>query len=104
MFVLGLTGSIAMGKTVTARLFAEAGVPVHDADATVHRLYDGEAVPAIEAEFPNTTKGGKVDRAALRQRLTGDAEALRQLEAIVHPLVRQAEVRFLEKVQSDGAK
>ena len=73
MFVIGLTGSIGMGKTTTAQLFAQAGVPVHDADATVHRLYEGEAAAAIEAAFPGTTKDGKVDRAALGQRVVGDA-------------------------------
>ena len=104
MVVLGLTGSIAMGKTTTARLFAEAGVPVHDADATVHRLYEGEAVATIEAAFPGTTVGGKVDRAALRRHIAGDAAALRRLENIVHPLVREAEKAFLRKAEAAGAK
>ena len=104
MVVLGLTGSIAMGKTTTARLFAEAGVPVHDADATVHRLYEREAVAAIEAAFPGTTAGGKVDRAALRRHIAGDAAALRRLENIVHPLVREAEKAFLQKAEAAGAK
>ena len=63
MLILGLTGSIGMGKSTTAKLFAEAGVPVYDADATVHKLYEGEAAPAIEAAFPGTTSDGKVDRA-----------------------------------------
>ena len=87
MIVLGLTGSIGMGKTTTARFFAEAGVPVHDADAAVHRLYDGEATPHIEAAFPGTTKDGKVDRDALAKRVLGDAAAIKRLEQIVHPLV-----------------
>ena len=104
MFVIGLTGSIGMGKTTTAQLFAQAGVPVHDADATVHRLYENEAAAAIEAAFPGTTKDGKVDRAALGQRVTGDAQALHRLEAIVHPLVRAAEVSFLEQAEKSGAK
>ncbi len=104
MVVLGLTGSIAMGKTTTARLFGEAGVPVHDADATVHRLYEGEAVAAIEVAFPGTTAAGKVDRAALRRRIAGDAAALRRLENIVHPLVRKAEQIFLQKAEAAGAK
>ncbi len=95
MFILGLTGSIGMGKSTTAKLFAEEGVPVHDADAAVHRLYEGEAVPPIEAAFPGTTAGGKVDRAKLGQRVLGNDAALKPLEAIVHPLVRQAEERFL---------
>ena len=104
MFVIGLTGSIAMGKSTTARLFAEAGVPVHDADAAVHRLYEGEAVAAIEAAFPGTTRDGKVDRVALGQRVLGDAPALRRLESIVHPLVRAAGNRFLKEAEAAGAK
>ncbi len=104
MFVLGLTGSIAMGKSTTARLFAEEGVPVYDADATVHRLYEGDAAPAIEAAFPGTTKGGKVDRAALGQRMVGDAEALRFLESIVHPLVGRVREQFLAEAEATGAK
>src|SRR5215467_9489631 len=87
MFVLGLTGSLGMGKSVTARFFAEQGVPVHDADAVVHRLYDGEAAAAIEAAFPGTTAAGKVDREKLAARVLGDSGALKRLEAIVHPLV-----------------
>jgi dephospho-CoA kinase len=104
MFVIGLTGSIAMGKTTTAKLFAEEGVPVHDADATVHRLYAAEAAPLIEAAFPGTAKDGKVDRAALAERVVGDAAALKRLEAIVHPLVWDAEIRFLEQAERAGAK
>jgi dephospho-CoA kinase len=104
MFVIGLTGSIAMGKSTTARLFAEEGVPVHDADAAVHRLYEGEAVAPIEAAFPGVTKGGKVDRTALGQRVAGDKEALRRLEQIVHPLVRGTETEFLRKAKASGAK
>jgi dephospho-CoA kinase len=104
MFVIGLTGSIAMGKTTTAKLFAEEGVPVHDADAAVHRLYEGEAAAAIEAAFPGTTKEGKVDRAALSRRVLGAPEALQRLEAIVHPLVRQLEERFLAAAEKSGAK
>jgi dephospho-CoA kinase len=95
MFILGLTGSLGMGKSTTAGFFAEAGVPVHDADAVVHRLYEGEAVGAIEAAFPGVTTDGKVDRAKLAARVLDDPEALRRLEAIVHPLVRAAEARFL---------
>src|SRR5688572_24236254 len=104
MFVLGLTGSIAMGKTTTARLFGEEGVPVHDADATVHRLYETDAAAAIEAAFPGTTKDGKVDRAALGRRVVGDAEALRFLESIVHPLVGQVRDRFLAQAQAADAQ
>jgi dephospho-CoA kinase len=103
MFVLGLTGSVAMGKSTTARFFAEAGVPVHDSDSVVHRLYENEAVPLIEAAFPGTTADGKVDRVKLGSRVMGDLAALRQLEAIVHPLVWDAERRFLEEAQAKGA-
>ena len=104
MFILGLTGSLGMGKSATAKMFADEGVPVHDADATVHRLYDGEAVPAIEAAFPGTTAGGKVDRGRLGQRVFGDKAALSRLEQIVHPLVRRDEERFLAAARRDGAK
>jgi len=103
MIVLGLTGSIGMGKTTTAGFFAEAGVPVHDADATVHRLYEGEAAAAIEAAFPGTTVGGKVDRQKLARRVVGDKAALQKLEAIVHPLVRREEQRFLAEAEKSGA-
>jgi dephospho-CoA kinase len=103
MFILGLTGSIGMGKTTTARLFAEEGVPVHDADSVVHRLYQGEASAAIEAAFPGTTTDGKVDRAKLADRVVGNAPEMRRLEAIVHPLVRAAEERFLADAQARGA-
>jgi dephospho-CoA kinase len=104
MFILGLTGSLGMGKSTTAGFFAEAGVPVHDADAVVHRLYEGEAATAIEAAFPGTTAGGKVDRVKLAARVLDDPEALRRLEAIVHPLVREAERRFLSDARARGAK
>ena len=104
MFVIGLTGSIAMGKTTTARLFAEEGVPVHDADAAVHRLYEGEAVALIEAAFPGATRDGKVDRAALGKQVVGKPQALRRLEEIVHPLVREAETKFLQEAEHAGAK
>ncbi|MFZ0071303.1 MAG: dephospho-CoA kinase, partial [Xanthobacteraceae bacterium] len=87
MLVLGLTGSIGMGKSTTARFFAEEGVPVLDADAVVHALYDGEAVAAIEAAFPGTSKDGRIDREELSRRVVGDPAALKRLESIVHPLV-----------------
>src|SRR6185295_2129034 len=93
-----------MGKSNTARFFAEAGIPVHDADAAVHRLYEGEAVAAIEAAFPGTTSEGKVDRKKLGARVLGDTEALKRLEAIVHPLVREAEERMLAEAQARGEK
>src|SRR3954454_18011167 len=104
MFVIGLTGSIAMGKTTTARLFAEAGVPVHDADAAVHKLYAGEAAGLIEAAFPGATQNGTVDRVKLGKQVTGDPAALRRLEDIVHPLVRNAERKFLREAEIAGAK
>jgi dephospho-CoA kinase len=104
MFILGLTGSLGMGKSTTARFFAEAGVPVHDADAEVHRLYEGTAVPAIEAVFPGTTAGGKVDRNKLAARVLGDEAALKRLEAIVHPLVQEAERRLLAQAQARDEK
>jgi dephospho-CoA kinase len=102
MFVLGLTGSIGMGKSTAAAFFAEAGVPVHDADAAVHRLYQGEAAALIEAAFPGTTAGGKVDRAALAQRVLEDPAAIHRLEEIIHPLVRESETRFLAAAAERG--
>jgi dephospho-CoA kinase len=104
MFILGLTGSVGMGKSVTARFFAEEGMPVHDADAAVHRLYEGEAVAPIEAAFPGTTADGKVDRTKLAGHVLGDAAALKRLEAIVHPLVQASERRFLAEARARGAE
>jgi dephospho-CoA kinase len=104
MFVLGLTGSIGMGKSVTARMFADEGVPVHDADAAVHRLYAAQAAPLIEAAFPGTTAGGVVDRAKLAEVVLADPAALARLEAIVHPLVAQARDKFLADAAASGAK
>ncbi len=101
-FVLGLTGSIGMGKSATASMFRARGVPVHDADATVHALYAGEAVAPIEASFPGTTRDGVVDRKALGVRVLGDDEAMRRLEAVVHPLVRAAEIAFVREALSRG--
>lgn len=103
MVVIGLTGSIGMGKSTTAQFFRDAGVPVYDADAAVHRLYAGEAAPLIEAAFPGSTAAGTVDRAALGRQVVGDPAALRQLEAIVHPLVRREEVLFLRDAEQAGA-
>ena len=102
MFILGLTGSIGMGKTATAAMFADEGVPVHDADAVVHRLYEGEATPLIEAAFPGTTSGGKVDRAKLGERVLGDKDAIARLEQIVHPLVTKARERFVAEAERSG--
>jgi len=104
MFVLGLTGSIGMGKSTTATLFADEGVPVHDADAAVHELYEGRAAPLIEAAFPGTTENGKVDRQKLGAAVLGNHEALKRLEIIVHPLVAQARDHFLAKAKLDDAK
>jgi dephospho-CoA kinase len=104
MFILGLTGSIGMGKSATAKMFAAEGVPVHDADAVVHALYDGEATPAIEAAFPSTTASGKVDREKLGKHVFGDAAAIARLEAIVHPLVAKARDKFLSAAARSGAK
>ena len=104
MIRLGLTGSIGMGKSTTADLLRAAGVPVHDADATVHALYRGAAVGRIEAAFPGTTRDGAVDRAALAAAVLGDDGAVRRLEAIVHPLVRAAETDFLDAARARGAR
>ena len=104
MVVLGLTGSLGMGKSTTARFFADAGVPVFDADAAVHRLYAGEAAVAIEAAFPGTTGEHGVDRAKLAQAVVGDPAALARLEAIIHPLVRQEELRFIAEASQAGAR
>jgi dephospho-CoA kinase len=103
MFILGLTGSVGMGKSTTAKFFAEEGVPVHDADAVVHRLYEGEATPLIETAFPGTTSGIRVDRDRLAKRVIGDAEAIKTLEAIVHPLVAAARDKFLAEAERSGA-
>ena len=103
MIILGLTGSIGMGKSTTAKLFAEAGVPVYDADATVHMLYEGEAVPAIEAAFPGTTADGKVDRNRLSARVVHDPAAIKQLEQIVHPMLGASRQKFLHEAEQSGA-
>jgi dephospho-CoA kinase len=104
MFILGLTGSIGMGKSTTAKFFREAGVPVHDSDVVVHRLYEGEAVAPVEAAFPGTVVDGKVDRAKLSERLVGNPDAIRRLEAIVHPLVRAVSHRFMEAQAARGTR
>lgn len=103
MIILGLTGSIGMGKSTTAKLFAEAGVPVYDADATVHQLYEGEAAPAIEAAFPGTTAGGKVDRQKLSARVVHDPAAMKRLEQIVHPMLGASRQKFFEEAERAGA-
>src|SRR5271167_109603 len=103
MIVLGLTGSIGMGKSTTAKLFAEAGVPVYDADAAVHMLYEGEAGPAIETAFPGTTANGKVDRNKLSARVVHDAAAMKRLEEIVHPMLGASRQKFLHDAEQSGA-
>ena len=103
MFILGLTGSIGMGKTATAKMFADEGVPVQDADAVVHALYEGEATPLIEAAFPGTTGGGKVDRIKLGAQVIGNQDAIKRLEQIVHPLVARQRDKFLAESKQAGA-
>ena len=102
-FILGLTGSIGMGKSTTSRLFRERGVPVHDADASVHDLYRGRAVGPIGEAFPGTVINGVVDRPSLSTAVLGKPEALRRLEAIIHPLVREEEETFLRRCRNTGA-
>jgi dephospho-CoA kinase len=103
MRILGLTGSIGMGKSTTAKLFTEAGVPVYDADAAVHKIYEGEAAPAIEAAFPGTTVDGKVDRAKLSAKVVHDPAAIKQLEQIVHPMLGASRKKFLDEAERAGA-
>ena len=103
-FVLCLTGSLGMGKTTAAKFFAEAGVPVHDSDAVVHALYEGEAVPLIEAAFPGATSAGQVNRNKLSTMVLRDNAALARLEAIIHPLVTASRERFLAEAQARGAR
>ncbi|WP_127088067.1 dephospho-CoA kinase [Aquabacter cavernae] len=104
MWILGLTGSIGMGKSATAAMFGAEGVPVHDADASVHDLYTKEAVAPVEAAFPGVTRDGIIDRGELSQRVLRDAEAMKRLEAIVHPLVRARETAFLLRARAAGAR
>ncbi|OPH84660.1 dephospho-CoA kinase [Nitrobacter vulgaris] len=103
MLVLGLTGSIGMGKSTTARLFSEAGIPVYDADAAVHAIYEGEAAPVIEATFPGTTVDGKVDREKLSAKVVHDTAAMKRLEEIVHPMLHVYRRAFLEQAERSGA-
>jgi len=103
MIVLGLTGSIGMGKSTAAGFFREFGIPVHDSDATVHDLYSSEAASLIGAAFPGTFVDGGIDRQKLGQAVLDDAAALRRLEEIVHPLVRARQAAFLEKARTDGS-
>ena len=103
MRVVGLTGSIGMGKSATAAMFRARGLPVHDADRAVHRLYAGEAADAIEALFPGVGDGrGGIDRARLAARVLESPSALEKLEAVIHPLVRKSEAAFLEKARREA--
>ncbi len=105
MIVLGLTGSIGMGKSTVAAMFAEEGAPGFDSDAAVHALYasGGAAVAPVEAAFPGVVKDGAIDRVALSARVVGNAEGIRQLEGIVHPFVRSAQMAFLQQQRDAGA-
>lgn len=103
MIRIGLTGSIGMGKSTSAELFAEAGIPVNDSDAVVHDLYSGEAAPLVEVAFPGSTRDGMVDRQELGRKLAVDPSGFKRLEAIVHPLVREREHQFLERQRQAGA-
>ncbi|MQX96756.1 dephospho-CoA kinase [Sinorhizobium medicae] len=103
MIIVGLTGSIGMGKSTAAGMFRELGVPVNDADEVVHQLYRGEAVEPIEAAFPGVAKDGTIDRAELSQRLVAAPERLAELEQIVHPLVRAREQEFLARCKAAGS-
>jgi dephospho-CoA kinase len=103
MKVLALTGSIGMGKSTTAQMFRDLAVPVHDADAAVHALYSGRAAPLVEALFPGTTRDGVVDRALLSAQVIGNEAAMRKLEAVIHPMVREEEAQFLKASSANGA-
>ena len=104
MLVIGLTGGIGMGKSAAAERFASHGIPVFNADLCVHQLYEGEAVAAIEAAFPGVARGGKIDRKLLSEKIAGSPQRLRQLEAIVHPMVVAAEIDFLIEQEDKGEK
>jgi dephospho-CoA kinase len=104
MIILGLTGSIGMGKSTTLQMFADEGIPTYSADDAVHELYRGKAAPLIETTFPGVTTDGVVDRAKLSAAVMGKPEALKKLEAIIHPLVRQAELDFVSNAKASGAK
>lgn len=104
MWIVGLTGSIGMGKSATAGLFRELGVPVHDADAAVHALYRAEGVASVEAAFPGVSVDGAIDRPRLSARVLNDSAAMKRLEAIVHPLVRAREQAFLDAARAGGAR
>lgn len=102
MIRIGLTGSIGMGKSTTARMFADEGIPVNDADAVVHALYNAEAVVPVDAAFPGVAKDGAIDRAELARQLALAPHRFSELEAIVHPLVHQKEQQFLAQQDAAG--
>lgn len=104
MIILGLTGSIGMGKTTAANMFADVGVPVYSADDAVHQLYSGRAAPLIEAAFPGTVVDGTVDRTKLSAAVLGKPDALKKLESIIHPLVHEEEKAFLANARANGAE
>lgn len=103
MLILGLTGSIGMGKTTTAQMFRDAGVPVHDSDAAVHELYESEAVGPIASLFPDVVANGAVSRPALSAIVLSDPAALKRLEHVVHPLVAEHRQKFIENARAKGA-
>lgn len=102
MKIIGLTGSIGMGKTTTAAMFEKHGVPAIGADDIVHDLYDNEAVPLVEELFPGTSKNGEIDRQELSSRVIGNPEAFKKLEDLIHPLVRQKQDEFIENARENG--
>jgi dephospho-CoA kinase len=102
MFILGLTGSIGMGKSTTSGFFREAGIPVYDADSAVHRLYSGKAAPLIEAAFPGTVADGVVDRVKLGAAVLGNPDAMKRLESIIHPLVQETQQDFRRTCREAG--
>jgi dephospho-CoA kinase len=104
MLIIGLTGSIGMGKSATTKMFAEAGVPVYEADQAVHRLYEAEAVAPVEAAFPGVAVDGRIDRERLAKLVLNNPEALARLEQIVHPMVRERQRRFLADSAAAGAR
>jgi len=104
MIVVGLTGSIAMGKSALAAIFRELGAPVFDADVAVHEFYRSDGARAVEAAFPGVLVDGAVDRAMLASRVVGDADAMQRLEAIVHPAVAEKRLRFLDTARRAGAR
>jgi dephospho-CoA kinase len=104
MLIIGLTGSIGMGKSTSAKFFREAGIPVHDADHAVHELYEGDAAPLIDKAFPSTMRDSKVDRDALFSHMVSNPAAMKQLEKIIHPLVTQHRNSFMAQAAKNGAK